>query len=148
MGLNVCKSSLYFYLLKTIIQLFFPENESKGTRLTRRLKPVTAQKEMAMAVLERKSSPRCPTIINEMTCRKYWDKFTATMGPAMQLSFFTSSTYSPTPILFLPFPGLEIASLLSSSPSLSNKPLSIFSLCKFLSLHKSFGRKFMKYYVI
>ena len=46
---------------------------------------------MAMAVLERASSPRCPTIITDTTCTKYCDRTTATMGAAKQPSLFTSS---------------------------------------------------------
>lgn len=60
-------------------------------RLTKRLKAVTVAREVAMAVLERASSPRWPTIMVETTCTKYWDRTTTTIGPAMHPNLFTSS---------------------------------------------------------
>nr|GLL33818.1 hypothetical protein AXF42_Ash015272 [Ipomoea trifida]GLL33819.1 hypothetical protein AXF42_Ash015272 [Ipomoea trifida] len=91
---------------------------------------------MAMEVLNRESSPKCPTIITEITCKKYCDKVTATIGPAKYPNLFTttqiaahrhqnslplsSSIATPPPCLFL------------ISSSLLNKN----SLLKLLDFHK------------
>lgn len=84
--------------------------------LTRRLKPVTPEREMATAVLERGSSPRWPTIITEMTCNKYCERFTAIIGPATYPKLFTSLHKT-----------LHLSSIFPSSPPLSftTKPSSI-----------------------
>nr|GMD22572.1 hypothetical protein Iba_chr08aCG12060 [Ipomoea batatas] len=83
----------------------------------RKLNLVTPAIEMAMEVLNRESSPKCPTIITEITCKKYCDKVTATIGPAKYPNLFTttqiaahrhqnslplsSSIATPPPCLFL-----------------------------------------------
>ena len=65
--------------------------ETTKQRLTRRLKPVTPEREMAIALLERASSPRWPTIIIEMISNMYCDRATATIGPAKEPNFLSSS---------------------------------------------------------
>lgn len=58
---------------------------------TRTLNPVTSAKEVAIATPEKETSiPKCPTIIKETTCRRYWDTVTATIGAAMELTLFNS----------------------------------------------------------
>ena len=50
-----------------------------------------------MAVLERESWLRWPTIIIDIICRKYCDKLTATIGPAKYPILLASWTNSPWP---------------------------------------------------
>ena len=52
---------------------------------------MTQQSERAIAVLERASSPRWPTIIIEMTCKRYCARFTVTIGPANQPNLLSSA---------------------------------------------------------
>lgn len=93
--------------------------------LTRKLKPVTPAIEMAMEVLDRESSPKWPTIMTEITCNRYCDKVTATIGPAKYPNLFTSTQ---TAALRNPSPPPP----LSSSLFFNNNPSSIISWC-FLS---------------
>ena len=65
--------------------------ETTKQRLTRRLKPVTPEREMAIALLERASSPRWSTIIIEMISNMYCDRATATIGPAKEPNLLSSS---------------------------------------------------------
>lgn len=83
--------------------------------LTRRLQPVTPARDMAMAVLERESSPKWPTIITDITCRRYCDRVTATIGPAKYPTLFISSPITLHPLLSSP--SLSLSSTLCSKPS-------------------------------
>ncbi|KAL4324365.1 hypothetical protein GQ457_11G005240 [Hibiscus cannabinus] len=66
--------------------------EGKKSVFTRRLKPVTLQNAVAMATPDSASSPRCPAIIIDTTCKRYCDSATATNGAATKLNFLSSST--------------------------------------------------------
>jgi len=58
---------------------------------TRTLNPVTSAKEVAIATPEKETStPRCPTIMSDTTCRRYCETVTATIGAAMELILFSS----------------------------------------------------------
>lgn len=59
------------------------------------LKPETPTKEVAMAALDKASSPKCPTTITDTTCKLNCNKFTATIGPAIHHCLFTSSHITP-----------------------------------------------------
>jgi hypothetical protein len=63
---------------------------------TRRLKPETEAREVAMAAEESGRTPgRCPTIMLEETCTAYCDRLTATMGSARYASFPVSLLQYP-----------------------------------------------------
>ena len=53
--------------LQTKKKYFQKDGSTVNIDFTRRLNPVTLVKELAMAVPARGSSPRCPTIIMEIT---------------------------------------------------------------------------------
>lgn len=63
----------------------------KLRKLTRRLKPVTLEREVAMEAPERGSSPRWPNINIGEARKRYWDTVTTIIGIAIPLTFFTSS---------------------------------------------------------
>lgn len=67
------------------------EKGKEKEKLTRRLKPVTLVKELAIATPESESSSIWPAIITATTCNRYWDTLTTTIGTAMEMSFFSSS---------------------------------------------------------
>ncbi|KAK8630831.1 hypothetical protein V6N13_079603 [Hibiscus sabdariffa] len=53
---------------------------------------MTLQKELAIAILESESSPRCPAIIKDVTCRRYCNSDIATKMAAMEHTFLSSFT--------------------------------------------------------
>ena len=52
---------------------------------------MTPERDMAIAVLERASSPRWPTIIIEIACKRYCDRVTVTIGPAKKPNLLSST---------------------------------------------------------
>ena len=88
---------------------------------------------MAIAVLERASSPRWPTIrwptiIIEMTCNIYCDRVTATIGPAKSPNLLIS----PLKVTHVRDGVSDF--LFSSANKLSSMPFSV-SLLKFILSH-------------
>ncbi|KAJ6684323.1 hypothetical protein OIU85_007959 [Salix viminalis] len=68
------------------------EVEEAWPEFTRRLKPVTLVKEVAIEAPESDSSLRCPAIITDTTWSKYSVTDTTTIGAARQLTLLSSST--------------------------------------------------------
>ena len=67
------------------------QKKKEEEEFTRRLKPVTLVREVAMATPEREISSKWPAITMEITWRRYWETATATIGAAMELNFFVIS---------------------------------------------------------
>ena len=67
----------------------------KRRRLTRRLKPVTLVRAVAMATADSETWPRCPTITTDATCKRYCDTVATTIGAAKQPTFFSSPANPP-----------------------------------------------------
>lgn len=97
--------------------------------LTRKLKPVTLQREVAMEALERESSPRCPNIKIGETLKRYWETVTTIIGIAILFTFFASSI---KPVFHV---ASVLLSLFSACSNASSIAFFLFFL-KFPCLHK------------
>lgn len=76
-------------------QNYWKQKKMGGRRVrTRRLKPVTEAKEVAMEAPARGSCPRCPTNMTDIICKQLINTFTVTSGPANRSCLFTSSHIS------------------------------------------------------
>lgn len=42
------------------------------------------------------SMPRCPTIMSDTTCKRYWDTVTTTIGAAMDPTLLSSGQNAPS----------------------------------------------------
>lgn len=76
------------------------ENEIKEEtkrEITRKAKPETLAKEVAMEAPERESSSRWPTIMTEITGETLINNKKPTMGAAMRITFFISSRHHLPP---------------------------------------------------
>ena len=65
--------------------------KSEEERVTRKLKPVTEAKEVAMEAPERESWPRWPTNMTDISWRQDCNRLTVTRGPASHSCVFASS---------------------------------------------------------